>query len=124
MQAARERSLTSDPVARLLWTGFAVLVAINVVWLVMTMRSTTPSGIEDEAYAECRAAVRRLRPEASRIPFPTRDLVRVSRRDSMHHTVRGYYELRAAGGQRWYRCEVNQLPGVPAWKVDSVLFER
>jgi hypothetical protein len=95
-------------------------VAINVLWLVMAIVSPKPPIRSDEAYAECRAALRKLRPEAARIPFPTGDLVRVTRRDSVRHEVRGYYVVPPGTRHTRYTCEVRVLPGSGAWKIDSI----
>jgi hypothetical protein len=116
-------SLSNSDLARFAWPGFGVLVAINVTWLVMTIVAPKPPVRVDEAYAECRAAVRRLRPEAARIPFPTTDLIRVTRRDSVHHTVRGYYVAPPGTTQTRYSCEVSAPSQSRGWKVDTVAFQ-
>jgi hypothetical protein len=95
-------------------------VAINAIWLVTTIVSPEPPIRSDEAYAECRAAVRARRPEAARIPFPTGDLIRVTRRDAIHYEVRGYYIVPPGDRQTRYTCEVSVLPDSSTWKVDSV----
>jgi hypothetical protein len=116
-------SLSNQPLARFAWPGFGALVAINVIWLVTTIVAPKPPVRTDEAYAECRAAVRRLRLEASRIPFPTADLIRVTRHDSVHHTVRGYYVAPSNTNQTRYTCEVSALPESRGWKVDTIVFQ-
>lgn len=65
-----------------------------------------------------------MRPEASRIPFPTADLIRVTRRDSAHNVVRGYYIAPPATRQTRYVCQVSALQGSNAWRVDTIEFER
>jgi hypothetical protein len=74
------------------------------------------------AYAECRTAVRRSRADAARIPFPTTDLVRVSRHDSTRYRVRGFFAPRT-GAPVWYRCELTYLAD-DRWRVDSVVIDR
>ena len=124
MTPARERSsLSNQPLARFAWPGFGVLVAINVIWLVMTIVAPKPPVRADEAYAECRAAVRRLRPEAARIPFPAADLIRVTRHDSVHHTVRGYFLAPPGTTQTRYTCDVSASSESSGWKVDTVAFQ-
>ena len=86
------------------------------------VRPKTPDRA-DEAYAECRAAVRNLRPDAARIPFPTADLIRVSRRDSVLYTVRGYYLAPPGTSQTRYTCDVTALPESRGWKVDTIAFQ-
>jgi len=88
----------------------------------MTIVAPKPPVRADEAYAECRAAVRRLRPDAARIPFPTADLIRVTRHDSVHHTVRGYYLVPPGTSQTMYTCDVSALSESRGWKVDTVAF--
>lgn len=100
------------------------MVAINVVWLIATIVSPKPSDRADEAYAECRAAIRRARPEAARIPFPTGDLVRVARRDDVHYTVRGYYATTPGTHQTRYVCEVTAVAGSPKWTVDRITVQQ
>jgi len=100
-----------------------VLVAINVIWLMVTILGRTPAVRVDEAYGECRAAVRRMRPEAARIPFPTADLIRVTRRDSVHNVVRGYYIAPPSTRQTRYVCEVSDLARGSGWRVDTIVFE-
>jgi hypothetical protein len=116
-------SLSNPALARFAWPGFGVLFAINVIWLVMTMLAPKPPVRADEVYAECRAAVRRLRPEAARIPFPTADLIRITRRDSVHHTVRGYYLAPPGTTQTRYTCDVSALSQSGGWKVDTIAFQ-
>jgi hypothetical protein len=116
-------SLSNASLARLAWPGFGVLVAVNVIWLVVTIVAPRAPVRADEAYAECRAAVRRLRPEAARIPFPTADLIRVTRRDSVHHTVRGYYLAPPGTTQTRYTCDVSALSRSGGWKVDTIAFQ-
>lgn len=77
----------------------------------------------DEAYATCRAAVRKLRPDAARIPFPTADLIRVTRRDSGLYTVRGYYLAPPGTSQTRYTCDVSALSESRGWKVDTIAFQ-
>jgi len=100
-----------------------VLLAINVIWLVATLVAPRHPIRADEAYAECRAAIRKARPEAARIPFPTGDLIRVTRRDSVHHTVRGYFVAPPNTHQTRYVCELSAVPGTTKWTVDSLMVE-
>lgn len=109
---------------KLAWVGFGALVVINVVWLVMTVRAEHPPDHAEEAYGECRAAIRKLRPEAARIAFPTRDLIRISRRDAAHRTIRGYYVAPGAAHPTWYTCEMRATAEPTWWGVDSVVFGR
>jgi len=111
-------SLNNIPLAKL---AFGAFVAINIVWLVMTMTTQRRPLRAEEAYGECRAAVRRMRPEAARLTFPTADLIRVARRDAVRE-VRGYYVPRPDGRQQRYVCDVTELPR--GWKVDTIMFER
>jgi hypothetical protein len=76
----------------------------------------------DEAYAACRAAIRKARPEAARIPFPTGDLIRVTRSDSVHHTVRGYYVVAGGARQTRYDCQLTALAGSAGWTIDTIVF--
>jgi hypothetical protein len=82
-----------------------------------------PDRFHDAAYAACRSGVRQARAEASRIPFPTADLVRVSRRDEGHVSVRGFYETSRGERKTWYRCEL-ALTRDQLWRVDTVMFDR
>jgi hypothetical protein len=115
-------SLSIDSLAKLAWPAFGALVAINAVWLVVTLRSPPPPLRTEEAYGECRAAIRRVRPEAARIQFPTADLIRVTRRDSVHHVVRGYYVAPAATFNTNYTCELSVVAGSTAFRVDTIVF--
>ena len=99
------------------------MVAINVIWLLVTIVWPKPPVRTAEAYAECRAAVRRLRPEAARIQFPTVDLIRVTRRDSVHHRVRGYFIAPPATRQTKYVCDVSAGSGSGGWKVDDLVVQ-
>ena len=111
------------PSARVAWAAFGVLVALNAAWLYHDVRAERPDRLHDEAYADCRNAVRRAREDAARIPFPTRDLVRVTARDEQHVTVRGFYEPRGGAKATWYRCELASL-GDHRWRVDTLVFDR
>jgi hypothetical protein len=99
------------------------LVAVNAVWLIMTLLSPKPPLHAEEAYAKCREAIRRMRPEAARIQFPTGDLIRVTRRNSVHRVVRGYYVAPAATVHTNYACELTALPGSSGFKVDTIVFQ-
>jgi hypothetical protein len=102
--------------------AFVALVVLNVVWLVMYVRARPHDDRTVEAYAECRAAIRQLRPDAARIPFPTGDLIRVSERRSARYAIRGFFEPRGRPRPVWYRCVTSH--GVGRWHVDSLTFDR
>jgi hypothetical protein len=108
--------------ARFGWATFAAFVLLNAAWLYHDLRAE-PNQFHDAAYAACRYGVRQARAEASRIPFPTADLVRVSRRDDGHASVRAFYETRGGERKTWYRCEL-ELTANKLWRVDTVMFDR
>ena len=115
--------LTNHRLAKLAWPALGGFVALNVIWLVVTLVAPKPPLRADEAYGECRAALRRMRPEAARIPFPTGDLIRVTRRDSIHVVVRGYYVAATATLHTNYTCELTTVPGSIAFKVDTIVLQ-
>ena len=102
--------------------AFVALVVLNVVWLVLYVRARPHDDRTVEAYAECRAAIRRLRPDAARIPFPTGDLIRVSERPSARYAIRGFFEPRGRTRPVWYRCVTSDDVG--RWHVDSLTFDH
>ena len=105
------------------WVAFGAFVALNAAWLYHDVTSDGMESGYNAAYAECRTAVRRSRADAARIPFPTTDLVHVSRHDSTRYRVRGFFAPRTAVAPVWYRCELTYL-AEHRWRVDSVVFDR
>ena len=104
------------------WIAFGGFVALNAVWLYHDVASDRMETRHDEAYAECRSAIRRSRPDAARIPFPTTDLIRVSQDDSAHFRVSGFFAPRGAPSV-WYRCELSRL-AEQRWRIDRLVFDR
>ena len=104
------------------WLLFAGLVVANAVWLMANVRARPRVDRTVEAYAECRAAIRHVRPEAARIPFPTGDLIRVSQQRLNRYTVRGFFEPRGSTRPEWYTCVMSEESA--GWRVDTLTFDR
>jgi hypothetical protein len=110
------------PSARLAWVGFGLFVAANAAWLYHDIQSGGSDRRDADAYAECRKAVRNAKEKALRVPFPTADLVRVTRRDANHFRVRGFVDPGDGSRPIWYRCHLTSA--AERWRVDSVVFDR
>jgi hypothetical protein len=101
------------------WIVFGGLVAVNLVWLVVDVRSNRDaSEVVAQAYGECRAALRRVNAEAIRARFPTGDLIRVTRGKGSRYHVRGYFSPANRTSPEWYSCVVYDRPS--GLTVDSV----
>ena len=107
------------PQDRYLWIAFGVAAALNLVWLMIEMRTPLPTSRDVIVYAECRAAVRRER--GSNLRFPTADLVRFAEIDSARVTLHGYFEVPGDGQRTRYTCHAGRAAS--GWRVERLMVE-
>ena len=116
-------SLGTDSVVTPRRVAFMALLVVNVVWLVLRLDAPPPAITVEDAYAACRSAIRRLRPEAARIPFPTADLIRVSRGRSGRVVVRGYYVASPTAKHTRYTCELASTSQRGRLGIDTIVVQ-
>jgi hypothetical protein len=106
---------------RRMWLAFGAVIVVNIVWLLMALRSPDHVAADVSAYGECRSAIRQARSDAKTGVFPTLDLIRVSH-DADKSVVRGYFETHARTKSAWYSCGVVRLSDA-GWRVVSLAFD-
>jgi len=109
------------PASKSVWTALAALALVNLVWLVVASGRGDSSSFDVAAYAECRSALRRQRPDRGLIRFPTMDLIRI-KHDDARYVVRGFFETKGGRRRTWYSCVASASAN--GWRVESLVVDE